>query len=762
MRCGKESRLSSGERRLPTPPKSLDLLGGKRVLVKPAGQRTRMGPEIEVIEEEKEEAWGTYSPYARRKGFTPLTKTPKENLPMDNVNFPPPPPMVGTLEKQNMNKFCDYHQDRGHNMNDCYHLKKQIEEAVALGRLAHLVKNIRKSGQKIKAQPKENRRLSTCCSRDRININSFRGFDLSRYYKDDSCWSADLKSKTTEDIISNRSFMEVLVLNHYVLVKKVFYQTRSRLRESQNPLVGFSREVNYPLGVIDLEVTMGEYGRTRIVIMKFVVVKSMSSYNALLGRTEIRSLGAIASTINSMIKFPTSNGIANITTTRETLRECRQIEEAQALSWNARITDPSPMQTSSEVINPRCLLAPVETCSWRPGKEPMQLDDVEERRQPDKGKKLTKSSVEEKILVNDNYPEQLVTIGGDMTGISWAIMEHSLDTYPHIKPKVQKKRSLALDRRNVMTTKDEEKTTFHTKERVFCYMKMHFGLKNARATYQRLVDSAFKEQIGVNLEAYVDDMAAEVAFLEMKKLVSKLPTLTTTKKGETLMMYLVMANDTVSTVLLTERDGRQMHIHYVIQSLQGEETNYALMEKLALALVHATRIFKCKGKYYSWPNGMELYTDGASNNGGSGVGLILRALDDVKYSCVLCLNFSNSNNEAEYEALLVGLRIATKILPKADMISITSTWPFMKWGIDTVRPLSKGPGRVKYLIMATDYFTKWMEAKPLATITDKQVVNFTWDNIVCRFGIQATIITDNETYFVNDPFKKWDEISRSS
>ncbi|GJX05556.1 hypothetical protein Tco_0191472 [Tanacetum coccineum] len=61
---------------------------------------------------------------------------------MDNVNFPPPPLMVGTPEKRNMNKFCDYHQDRGHNTNDCYHLKKQIEEAVASGRLAHLVKDI--------------------------------------------------------------------------------------------------------------------------------------------------------------------------------------------------------------------------------------------------------------------------------------------------------------------------------------------------------------------------------------------------------------------------------------------------------------------------------------------------------------------------------------------------------------------------------------------------------------------------------------------
>ncbi|GJX27538.1 reverse transcriptase domain-containing protein [Tanacetum coccineum] len=69
-------------------------------------------------------------------------------------------------------------------------------------------------------------------------------------------------------------------------------------------------------------------------------------------------------------------------------------------------------------------------------------------------------------------------------------------------------------------------------------------------------------------------------------------------------------------------------------------------------------------------------------------------------------------------------------LPKADMISVTSAWPFMKWGMNIVGPLPEGPGRVKYLIVPTDYFTKWMEAKPLATITGKQVVNFAWDNII--------------------------------
>ncbi|GKG54402.1 hypothetical protein Tco_0560057, partial [Tanacetum coccineum] len=80
------------------------------------------------------------------------------------------------------------------------------------------------------------------------------------------------------------------------------------------------------------------------------------------------------------------------------LRECRQIEEAQNLSPHARVTDPTLMQTSSEVANPRLLLAPVETHPQRLGNEPMQLDGTEGRRQPDKEIMLPKSSVEEWTL----------------------------------------------------------------------------------------------------------------------------------------------------------------------------------------------------------------------------------------------------------------------------------------------------------------------------------------------------------------------------
>ncbi|GJS66483.1 reverse transcriptase domain-containing protein [Tanacetum coccineum] len=61
--------------------------------------------------------------------------------------------------------------------------------------------------------------------------------------------------------------------------------------------------------------------------------------------------------------------------------------------------------------------------------------------------------------------------------------------------------------------------------------------------------------------------------------------------------------------------------------------------------------------------------------------------------------------------------------PQEKLNPITSPWPFYKWGIDIAGPFPEGPGKVKFLIVAVDYFTKWIEAKPVATITGNQVKN---------------------------------------
>nr|GEU87230.1 reverse transcriptase domain-containing protein [Tanacetum cinerariifolium] len=65
-----------------------------------------------------------------------------------------------------------------------------------------------------------------------------------------------------------------------------------------------------------------------------------------------------------------------------------------------------------------------------------------------------------------------------------------------------------------------------------------------------------------------------------------------------------------------------------------------------------------------------------------------------------------------------------RLVPRSlqqNLVLITSPWPFYKWRIDIAGSFMEGPGKVKFLIVAIDYFTKWIEAKPVATITEAQI-----------------------------------------
>lgn len=93
--------------------------------------------------------------------------------------------------------------------------------------------------------------------------------------------------------------------------------------------------------------------------------------------------------------------------------------------------------------------------------------------------------------------------------------------------------------------------------------------------------------------------------------------------------------------------------------------------------------------------------------------------------------------------------------PQQELTPITSPWPFYKWGIDIAGPFPAAAGGLKFLIVAIDYFTKWIEAKAVVNITGNQVKRFVWDNIVCRFGLPGEIISDNGKQFCDNPFKDW-------
>ena len=92
-------------------------------------------------------------------------------------------------------------------------------------------------------------------------------------------------------------------------------------------------------------------------------------------------------------------------------------------------------------------------------------------------------------------------------------------------------------------------------------------------------------------------------------------------------------------------------------------------------------------------------------------------------------------------------------LPAERLTTITSPWPFAQWGIDIVGPLPRGKGQVKFLLVVIDYFTKWVEAEALSTITEAKIQSFVWKNIICRFGIPQIIILDNGQQFNSQGFK---------
>ena len=92
-------------------------------------------------------------------------------------------------------------------------------------------------------------------------------------------------------------------------------------------------------------------------------------------------------------------------------------------------------------------------------------------------------------------------------------------------------------------------------------------------------------------------------------------------------------------------------------------------------------------------------------------------------------------------------------LPSEPLTSVTSPWPFQQWGLDILGPLPIGKGQCKFIIVAVDYFTKWAEAEPLATITEQKIRNFVWRSIICRFGIPRALVSNNGKQFDNAKFR---------
>jgi hypothetical protein len=90
------------------------------------------------------------------------------------------------------------------------------------------------------------------------------------------------------------------------------------------------------------------------------------------------------------------------------------------------------------------------------------------------------------------------------------------------------------------------------------------------------------------------------------------------------------------------------------------------------------------------------------------------------------------------------------------MNPIIKPWLFRGWGMDMIGkinpPSSKGH---QYILAIIDYFTKWVEAIPMKSVTSKDVINFIKEHVIHRFGIPQTITTDGGLVFISEEFKKF-------
>ncbi|KAL0420635.1 UNVERIFIED_CONTAM: hypothetical protein Slati_3086400 [Sesamum latifolium] len=163
----------------------------------------------------------------------------------------------------------------------------------------------------------------------------------------------------------------------------------------------------------------------------------------------------------------------------------------------------------------------------------------------------------------------------------------------------------------------------------------------------------------------------QLAFEELKANLARLPLLVKPSPGETLYLYLSVAPQAISSVLIWEEDEKQLPIYYMGKVLGGAEGRYTPIEKIALALVVTARRTTIKAealadfvsemaemtiKDASQDQKWLLHVDGSSTAQGSGVGIVITTPQGEDLEFAIKFGFKASNNEAKYEALVIGMR----------------------------------------------------------------------------------------------------------
>nr|GEY74530.1 reverse transcriptase domain-containing protein [Tanacetum cinerariifolium] len=189
----------------------------------------------------------------------------------------------------------------GHNMDACMHLMKHIEEMLKAGKLSHLIKELKQNSGK--EQPKAAKKGETF-GKDKalaILMAEIGGHCIHRMYVDGG------------------SALEILYEHCF---NRLRLEIKNQLVPATTPLIGFSGEIIQPIGQIQLLLRIRDEGHSTSALMNFVVVRSPSLYNRIIGRLGVRKLQAVSSTAHGMLKLPVEGGVITLKSIRLVPLEC--------------------------------------------------------------------------------------------------------------------------------------------------------------------------------------------------------------------------------------------------------------------------------------------------------------------------------------------------------------------------------------------------------------------------------------------------------
>ncbi|GJU50316.1 reverse transcriptase domain-containing protein [Tanacetum coccineum] len=494
--------------------------------------------------------------------------------------------MTTPVEKRNANKFCVFHGEVGHNTDECNHLRKQIEDMLKAEKLSHIIKELKQSSGKDQQKKKgetsgkeKHQAILMIQSRQKVIRKKItQSFSLNPeisfpFLRDDEGAKGPL---IIEEEIGGHQVHRMCIdggSSFEILYEHCFNRLRPEIKNQMVPattsLIGFSSEIKWPLGQITLLVKIGDDEHSTSAWMDFMVVRSTSSHNGIIGRPGLRNIQAVPSTTHRMIKFPVTGGILTLRSSKIIPIECAMVSgpEDQPFPVNkvkeervkVAINPEHPEQTvmigsnlteKARVKMCNLLQRSLDVFSWTPADMmgvPRHIAEhrlnVREGCQPIRQKKRGQAT-ERNIAINDEVSKLMAA------GIMREVHYHDWLSNPVMVKKNDNSWRMCVDFKDInkacpkdgyplpeidwkveslcgfpfkcfldaykgyhqiqMAEEDEEKIAFITNQGIFCYTKMPFGLRNVGATYQRLVDKTFHRQIGRNLRVYVDDLVIKI------------------------------------------------------------------------------------------------------------------------------------------------------------------------------------------------------------------------------------------------------------